>query len=247
MKRYLLLLSLLTVSILLNAQYEQKFGIDLAVGGFKTFGKKYASGQGPYQMPNYKPGLAINIGVQLKISEHFSLAADFGILAANEWNYKTADKPDYLQWELTDTAGKLLAEGHDYLDLRNYNINIIPKYYFSPGKKWDPYLSARISINSTSAWFENNLWAAQKKLGLLPPEESVPYNDNIENSVGFGFSPCFGMEFSPTDQFHFYMETCYNFFTLDKNKFKYPSLVENFKAVLLQVGCRWTFIKSKEL
>ncbi|MCX6333597.1 MAG: hypothetical protein NT092_04745 [Bacteroidia bacterium] len=247
MKHKILILGFLLFPLLLHAQYEQKIGFDLAAGGFKTFGKEFTEYTGPLQMPNYKTGISANGGIQLKISEHFSLAADFGIMITNGWNYRTPDKDDWLHWSIDDTLTGETVEGEDYLDLHNFSISIKPKYYLLPGKKWDPYLSAGINLNWTRSWFENNLWATQFKRGLLPPEDITPYNDNLEESFGIGFNPALGVEYGPFSMLHLYLETGYYFIALDKNNFKDPSRVENFNAVVFKVGCRLYFIKSKEL
>ena len=247
MKLKILILGSLCLPLLLNAQYEEKIGVDISAGGFKTFGKKFTEYTGPLQMANYKTGFSANIGFQFKISEHFSLTADFGILAVNQWNYKAHDIDNWLHWSIDDTIAGETVEGDDYLDLRNFSINIKPKYYLTPGKKWDPYLFAGVNVNWTSAWFENNLWAAQFERGLLPPDDIVPYNDNLEESFGIGFNPGLGVEFSPFDKLHLYFETGYYFIALDKNNFKDPTRVENFNAIVFKAGCRLYFIKSKEL
>jgi hypothetical protein len=248
MKYRFLLLGLFLLPELLSAQYEQKISVNLSAGGFKTFGNKYNEETGPRQMPNYKMGFAANGGIQFKIGEHLSLSADFGIMMTNLWNYKTPDKDNWLYWTIDDTiTGAVLEEGEDYLDLRNYSLSVKPKYYLSHGKKWNPYFFTGLNINWTSAWFENNLWAAQFKRGLIPPDITEPYNDNLENSFGIGLNPGLGIEYSPGDQFHFYFETGYYMISLQKENFKDPDREENFNAVPFQIGLRLNFIKSKEL
>jgi len=248
MKKRLLVLGFILFPALVFAQFEQKVSINLSAGGFKTFGKKYTEYTGPLQMPNYKLGLTVNGEFQFRIGEHLSVAAGFGIMTTNRWNYSTPDKDNWLYWTIEDTTTwQLLAEGEDYLDLRNYSVFASPKYYLLPGKKWDPYFFAGVNLNWTRAWFENNLWAAMDKLGRLAPDDPGPWNDNLEESFGIGFNPGFGVEYSSGGRFHFYIETSYYFIALDKNNFKDPSRVENFNAVVFQAGCRLNFIKTKEL
>jgi hypothetical protein len=248
MKKILFLFSFVLIPVFTFSQFEQKIGVDISAGGFKTFGKRFSQTEGALQMPNYKMGLYANGGLQFKLGDHFSLAASFGMMATNGWNYKTSDKKNYLSWSFDDTIHGGTVEGEDYLDLRNFSISIRPKYYLSPEKKWNPYFFAGININWTSAWFENNHWAAEFERGLLLPDDTIPYNDYLEENFGIGFNPGFGVEYCPAaGKFHFYAETGYYFIALDKNNFKNAGRVENLNAVILQIGCRWYFIKSKEL
>jgi opacity protein-like surface antigen len=247
MKKILFLLSFVFVSLSAIAQFEQKLGINLAAGGFKTIGFPDTDNM-PMQMPNYKPGFALNGGLQFKISKRLSLTAEGGIMISQKWTYKGEDYINDLTWVINDTVtGALLAEGENYLDIYNYSFGIKIKYYFLPEKKWDPYFHAGVNINWTRSFFDNTEWAAFKKLGYLGVEDTIPGNDNLENSFGFGFSPGIGIEFSPNDKLHFYLESGYYLIILDKQKFKDVLREENFHAIRLQLGLRWNFIKSKEL
>jgi hypothetical protein len=248
MKKLILLITILSLSLSVNSQYNQKLSINLSAGSFKTFGKRFTETTGPLQMPNYQIGFATSGGFQIMIGEHFSLSADFGIMMSNKWNYKTPDKDNYLSWSIEDTTThQILGEGEDYLDLRNYFVSLKPKYYLSPGKKWNPYIFTGVNINWTRAWFENNLWAKMNELGLLPPDDTKPYNDNLEENFGIGLNPGFGMEFTPLNRLHFYLDAGYYFISLNKNNFKNSARVENFNAFMLQAGVRLNFLRSKDL
>jgi hypothetical protein len=248
MKKRLLLFSFLFIPIIAEAQYEQKVSINFAVGTFKTFGTKYTEYTGPLQMPNYKMGFAGNIGAQFKLGEHFSLAADFGVMITNRWNYITPDIDNYLYWSIEDTTTwQVLDEGENYMDLRNYSLSIKPKYYLLQDNKWNPYFSAGININWIRCWYENNYWYALERLGRLGPDETEPWNNILEESFGIGFNPGFGVEYRSGNMLHFYLETGYSFIALDKNKFTDPHRAENFNAFILQAGLRVYFIKSKDL
>jgi hypothetical protein len=248
MKKKIIVLGFFLFPTLLFAQYEQKISINLSLGGFKTFGNRFTEYTGPLQMANYKMGSAVNAGLQFKIGEHFSLSAEFGIMRSTRWNYPTQDKDNWLYWTINDPiTDAVLEEGEDYLDIYNYSIAVKPKIYLQPGKKWNSYLFAGANINWTRCWFENNLWAAMDRRNLLAPDDTEPYNDNLEQNFGLGLNPGLGIEYSPNDRFHFYVETGYYFISLKKENFKDPAREENFNAVLFQVGLRMNFIKSKEL
>jgi opacity protein-like surface antigen len=247
MKNLFILISFLLAPLFLSAQFEQKIGIDLSVGGFKTVGATGTDDM-PMQMPNYKPGFSANGGLQFKISKHFSLTAEGGIMFSKRWAYKGEDFVNDLTWVINDTiTGALLAEGEDYLDIFNYSFGLRFKYYFLPEKKFDPYIFAGVNVNRTRSFFDNTEWAAYKKLGWLAADDTIPGNDNLEQSFGFGINPGLGVEYSPNDKLHFYLESGYYLISLDKKSFTDALREENFHAIRLQVGVRLNFIKSKEL
>jgi hypothetical protein len=247
MKKKILFSLLIIISLSSKAQYEQKVSIDVSSGIFKTFGKK-SIGEMIMQMPNYKMGFLANGGLQFRLSNRLSLSTEFGLTVSQRWAYNGKDFINDLSWTISDTiTNELLESGNDYLDIYNYGFSLKPKYYLFPDKKLNPYFFCGVNINWTCAYFENTEWAAYKKLGWLSVEDTVPGNDNLENSVGIGFNPGIGVEYSPNDRFHFYLESGYYVIMLEKDKFKDPLREENFNALILQAGLRLNFIKSKDL
>ncbi len=238
---------LLVFPSLSQAQFEQKVSLNFATGIFKTFGKKVGEYE-PMQMPNYGVGFSAIGGLQFKINERFSLSAEFGFMSSHSWYYSEGDNFNYLYWSINDSiTDELIEEGEDYLDITNYSIGIKPKYYLLHDKKWIPYFYAGVNINWTSAWFENNLWPALNKWNMLDPDDTGPYNGNLEKNFGIGFNPGLGVEYSLNDKFIFYLSSGYYFIILNKDNFKSPSREENFNAFVLQAGLRFNFIKSKDL
>jgi opacity protein-like surface antigen len=249
MKKLVLLISVLIITFNSNAQFNQKISYNFSAGAFKTFGERFSANLGsPYQMPNYLLGFSGNTGFQFRFGGHFSLSAEFGLMIVNRWNYPTADKENYLSWTVIDPAtDEVLEEGEDFLDLRNWSVSIKPKFYLLNDKKWNPYFFAGININLTRCWFENNLWYALDEWGQLDPGETEPWNYNLEENSGIGFNPGFGVEYSPSGRFHFFMDLGYYFIAMKEENFKDPALVENFNAFQLQAGIRFNFMKVKDL
>ena len=239
---------LILIQLLANAQYDQKVSLNFAIGTFKTFGTKYTEYAGPLQMPNYKMGLNGNIGVQFRLGEHLSMSADFGVMITNRWNYTTQDVDNWNYWSIEDTTTwQVLAEGENYLDLHNYSLSVVPKYYLLPEKKWNPYFFTGINVNWTRCRYENNYWYTMKDLGLLGPGDTEPWNDNLEESFGIGFNPGFGLEYNSGGMLNFFFETGYYLIALDEKKFKDSARVENLNAFMLQAGIRLYLLKSKDL
>jgi len=248
MKNKSLILFFLFLPLTSLAQFEQKVSINFASGTFKTVGNKLGE-YDPMQMPNYQLGFSANGGLQFKINERFSLMANFGIMISQRWSYKEGDNNNYLYWSIIlDTITyEPIAEGENYLDIQNFSFSVIPKYYLNPGKRWNPYFYAGVNINLTRAYFEDNEWIALEKLNMLDPDDTGPYNYNLEKNLGIGFNPGFGVEYFPNERIGFYFSSGYYFIMLNKKNFKSPEQEENFNALVLQAGLRLYFIKSKDL
>jgi len=249
MKKLLFLIALLLIHVSSFAQFNQKLSINISPGLFKTFGEKYTEAGFAMQFPNYQPGLAAMAGIQVSFTERFSLVAELGLLLTNGWDYRANPGDDpYLYWAVYDPeTDVLLEEGENCLDFRNYSLEIKPKLYLLKVSKLNPYLMAGLNINITRCWFENNYWYAQKELGLIPPEETEPWNDNLLENMGIGFNPGLGLEFTQGKRIHIYLETGYYFISLHEANFTDPSRVENFNAFIISSGIRFNFLKSKDL
>ena len=135
----------------------------------------------------------------------------------------------------------------NYLDIFNYSLGIKPIYYLSQGKKWKPFLFAGVNFNLTRAWYEDTQWIKLEELNMLLPDDTGPYNENLEENYGIGFNPGLGLEYFPKDRIMFSLSTGYYFIKLKEENFKSPSRVENFNAFVIQAGLRLYFIKSKDL
>lgn len=249
MKKILILIFALLVPAILNSQYNQKLSINLSLGTFKTFGEKYTEDGGAMQFPNYLPGFAGNAGIQLKLGEHFSITGEFGLMFTTRWDYKASpDDESSLHWTVNDpVTGEVLESGENYLDFFNYAFLVKPKLYLLREKKWNPYFFTGVTINITRCWFENNLWYAMKEWGQVPPEETEPWSDILQENTGIGINPGLGLEFTPANMVHIYLETGYYYISLKEENFTDPSRVENFNAFVIQAGIRINFLKSKDL
>ena len=247
MKLKACLVSLLFISILASAQYEQLMSITLSAGTFNTFGYKYGDVEA-MQMPNYGVGLSANGGLQFRINERLSLLAEIGIMLTRSWSYIDSDGNNYMYWSIRDTvSNELMAEGENYLDLVNYSFSLKPKYYLLQGKKWNPYLFVGININLTSAYFEDQGWMELEKRNLLPPDDTGPSDGFLETNTGLGFNPGAGVEYKLSEKLYLNLSAGYYFIALSKDNFKIPTREEHFHSLILQVGMRIYFIKTKDL
>ncbi len=256
MNKLSLTAGILLMPLLMNAQFEQKMSFSLSAGAFKTIGTRtytpeWASEPGewePYQMSNYRPGIQVNGAIQLNISRHFSLGLDVGYMHAGSWFYGDSEGCNAMHYELYDTiTGELLAEVENELNLTNFSIGLIPRYYLYPWEKFSLFLFAGLNINFTRAEYEDNEWKADKEFGMLDPDDTGPYNDYLEENTGLGVISGFGAEYDQNDNIGFYLSAGYQFIMLDEKNFKMPEKVENFHALNLQAGIRFSFLKSKKL
>lgn len=248
MKRYfiLTLISLYTVSS--YSQFEYKMGINLSSGSFKTFG--YATGADDYtpnQMPHYMPGIMVDGGLQFNINRRLSLVLGSNIMYSWKWSYKI-DGADWMYYEVLDTnTYEVLTSGMNELKFFNFNIGITPKYYLSPGARWNPYIFTGINLNFTKAYYANNQWYDEKQYGYIPPEENDPYNPYLEHNVGIGLIPGFGIEYSTGSKYSFALETGYSLIFMKEGNFENTDNTENFNAIFFRIGIRFNFLKSKNL
>ena len=247
MKNKILSIILFLSPLLLNAQFEQKASINFSAGGFKTFG--YDMGEyeyDPLQMPHYRPGIMADAGFQFNISRRFSVMISAGIIYSGSWSFMIGDH-DYLHYTITDSiTEETLAEGMNKLNLFNISIGVCPKYYLLPSKKWNPYIFAGLSINSTHAKYTNNWYQDADKVNYLSPDDT-PYNPFLEKNTGLGFTPGIGLEYSISDKLKLTFASGYYLILLNEDNFPNLYVTENFNAFFLQAGVRLSFLKTKDL
>jgi opacity protein-like surface antigen len=246
MKNKLFFLFLLLIPLTSRAQFEQKVSVNFGAGVFKTFGKALGK-YDPMQMPNFKTGLSLEGGIQFNLNRRLSLMADIGYMNSASWAYYWTDGVNDTHYTVYDTLENLLAEGYNDLSLSNLSIGLMPKLYILPGKKLNPYLFAGLNFNFTHSVYTNNTWKDADRLGILPPDDTGPYNPYLEKNVGIGFNPGFGLEYNPNDKICFYISAGYYFIKLKNENFKSPDLEENFNAYVIHAGLRYSFLKSKDL
>lgn len=256
MKNAILSIFLIFHSILLVAQFEQKVSINLSSGVFNTFGAKtykpvwatLPEDYEPTQMPNYKPGIMAQGGVQFNLNRRLSIEANVEMMYAGKWFYPAYDDVNHLDFTIYDTVTHiLLKKGSNELNLLNFRLGFTPKYYLLPGKRWNPYLFMGFTFNYSSANYQDNEWKALRDLNQLAIDDTGPSNPYLENNLGIGFKPGAGVEYRLGDKAGFYLSTGIDYILLNKSSFNENQKKENFTSFFLQAGVRLSFIKSKML
>jgi hypothetical protein len=238
---------LLFTPIALLAQYEQKVSINLSAGAFNTFGDKIGE-YDPRQMPNYQTGFSARGGVQFRISAHLALAAEAGFMVTQRWYYSESGDCNYMDWAFEDTVTfELIAEGTNYLDLYNYSLGLRPVCYLFESSRWNPYLFAGVHCNYTTCCYEDTQWMEHYKRGMLPHDDTGPFNPYLESNLGIGFNPGLGIEYSAGSWVHLFLDAGYYYVALQGKNFKCPEMEEHLNAVTFHLGGRFFFIKTRDL
>ena len=256
MKKLIAIAAVILLPLFIYAQFEQKMSFSLSAGMFKTFGEKtfipdWATGPEDFevfQMSNYDPGICLNGALQFNINRHLSLGIDVEYMHAGSWYYDAHDGSNFLYYAVYDSLGdEILDEGENNLTLTNISLGLVPRYYFYPWNKFSIFLFTGLSINFTSAIFENNEWEANQRLGTLDPEDTEPYEPYLKKHTGLGLISGFGAEYDLNDKLGFFISAGYHLAFLNEKNFEIPDRKENLNAFSFQAGIRLSFLKSKEL
>jgi opacity protein-like surface antigen len=253
MKKVCAILLFFLLSIPAKTQYEEKISLLFSAGTFKTLGNKYGGippDLEPRQMPWYKAGIAAEGGAQFKVSSRLSILTEIGILYSPEWECISEDEHNWMHYEIWDKEGiNMLSSGYNKMQLLNLSCGIKPLFYLMPGKKFNPFLYAGVSVNYTKAPYINNYWEFYRSSVLYEPgdTEDWPY---MEKNTGLGLNPGIGIEYAPNDRLAFSLSSGYCLILINEKNFPYYSrdlLDGNLNAILIKAGLRLNFIKKKDL
>lgn len=255
---------LLTLAILwilapvsLQAQFEQMLSVNVSAGYFNTMGwsgwEENWEDHGPSLMPNFKGGPAVTAGLQYNFSRHFSVEFQLGFSFAPGWYFdaspESEEEYNYLHYEIYDEAtGTVLAEGENYMDLNNLHVGIAPRYYFIPGSRLNPFVYAGLSLNYMDVYFDNLEYKACEDLGRPDLyQENPELSEWFDYHVGIGMMAGAGVEYVLNDSWGFFMVASYHFVPLSEETFYGDSFLMNYHDLAIQLGTRFSFLKSKNL
>lgn len=245
----------------LYSQFEQQLSVNLSAGVFNTIGPSDYLPEDVYNtdisdptlIPNFKVGFSFSAGLQYNLSRHLSIEATFGINSSSHWYYDpsdaSSDPHNFLHYEiLADTVNyTLLASGDNELFLTNLVFGIAPRYYFRPGKKFNPYFFAGINISLLDVHFENNELSALRNLGKEDEYEINPVELWHGYSTNMGFNTGAGMEYAVGDNLGLFLQARYLFAGLKESEYGGQSEHANYNSIEIHLGVRISFLKSKDL
>ncbi|MBN1188062.1 MAG: hypothetical protein JXB49_37655 [Bacteroidales bacterium] len=236
----------------IQAQFEQKFSIDLGLGmimplGPEDFtyvydGEEYTD---PWIMSNFGIGFSFLGSLRYNFSRRFSLGASMRILESWNWYYEYYDQDDqeyyyYLTFGDYDDEGEYY-EWDDYMGVWRVGFGVSPKYNFIPGSKFNPYLYLDLNINYSDIVYIDNSPEAE-----LDPEGG--FENVITGSFGFGFYPAIGIDYSINEKIGMFLHGGYSFVGMNENDWWDADLeAENFKMLKVELGVRFSFLKSKDI
>jgi len=255
---FLVILALLSAP--LCGQFEQKLSLNLSAGVFNTVGANgyepdYVSEVNePTLMPNFKPGFSLSGGLQYNLNRHFSIGATVGLMISSAWYYdysnSYSDPFNYLYYEIYTDQTNYITEvsGNNEMTLTCINFALSPRYYFMPGKKLNPYIYAGLNITYLDVFFLDNEYKAYQERGR--EEEYLGDPDQIfwyDNSFDPGIQAGAGVEYTVSDILGVFLRAGYHVALLNQDAFFDSGKYANFNAVDLQLGVRFSFLKSKDL
>lgn len=255
-----LLLILITTTTPTFAQFEQKLSFSVKGGLFNTVGQKgyspeWSSGdddQDPTLMPNFKPGFNLGGSFQVNINRHFSIEASAGIMLSLGWYFDHSDAGqeayNYLYYETyADTIDwEVDISGENELLLTNLVFGLAPKYYFLPSNKLNPFVFAGVDYHLTNVNFIHNEYTAYEERGILDELEVGDESHWFSNHTGLGFSLGAGVELKVNEFLGLFALAGYYYLPLKEEAFVNETKYADFNAINVQVGARFSFMKSKE-
>jgi len=254
-------LSLFTLSIfslnVLHAQFEQKLSLNVSAGYFNTFGwdgyEENWEEHGPSLMPNFGGGPSVSAGLQYNFDRHFSVEFQLGYRFAPGWYFDAStegeDAFNFLYFEIYDEAtATTLASGENYMDMTNVHIGIAPRYYFVPGLRLNPFVYAGFTVNYTDFYFDNVALKTCKDLGRVDLYEENPELINwFRYNIGIGLMAGAGVEYVINDSWGVFVMASYHFISLNDAAFYRDSYLANYHDFDIQLGARFSLLKSKTL
>lgn len=241
----------------LKGQFEQKLSLNITAGYFNTVGwnghEENWEDHGPSLMPNFVGGISVNAGLQYNFSRYFSIEYQAGYSFAPGWYFDASDEYsesyNYLYYEIYDDAtGTVLDKGENYMDMTNFHMAILPRYYFASGNRLNPFLYAGISLNYTDVYFENNEYEASLSANR---EDLYEENNDLINwfdyQVGVGFMAGAGIEYFLNNHLGLFVVARYHLVPMKESSFVNNSYLAHYHDIGILLGARISFLKSKEL
>lgn len=256
---YLLVAGLLLTALPASAQFEHKLSITGSGGLFKNIGKSdYPAPNDmveptiPYLMPHYEMGYLLNGGFQYNLNRNISFGVKAGYLRSAYWWYDIYDENEddiynFLGWIIWDpVTGDAVVEDADYYTLNVLQYGLTAKYYLIPWKKFHPYVYAGFNRNHITVRFFDKQYESFQNLGRGDEHPEDNSWTLLDNYISYGLSVGTGLEYTLSDRLRFYL-LAVNTTVWIEDKGLYERVeVANMNTLSLELGVRFSFLKSKQ-
>jgi hypothetical protein len=256
------------------AQFEQKVTLNFSVGSIMPIGVKeytYKSINGdyintwlmPYLFSNYKMGYSFTGGALFNINRYFSLGTGIGVERIGNWEYTDSYtmngvryEKEFLAWEITQ-EGSVLDEGINELKMYNLSIGVFPRVNLAYGKRLNPYVFVEVTFNYTDINYVDNrrdswidLGGSEQSYDEWFESLSSPsaYNKTPQSSFGVGLYPGVGFDFNLNSNMGLFIQGGYSFISINKSDLEEANLEpESFNTIKVEVGIKFSFLRSKDI
>lgn len=258
------------------AQFEQKVTLNFSLGTIKPIGIKeyiYQTEGGtytntwlmPYLFSNYQQGFTFTGGAQFNINRYFSLGTGIGAERIGSWDYTdaytvngTRYEREFLSWKITDDEGSItLDEGINELKMYNLSIGVFPRINLAYGKRVNPYVFVELTFNYTDINYIDNRKDAWLDLGFSESSydqwfasltSPAAYNKTPQSSFGIGLYPGIGFDLMLNNNMGIFLQGGYSFISINKGDLEEANLEpENFQTIKVEVGLKFSFLRSKDI
>lgn len=229
----------------------------------------------PFLFSNYKQGFTFTGGAQFNLNRYFALGVGVGAERIGSWEY--TDKynityldlntfqlvserveKEFLSWKIWDSEGvNVLRTGMNELNLYNLSIGVFPRVNLAYGKKINPYVYVEVTFNYTDINYVDNRRTAYISMGNSEQAYDEWYNslttpaafkNTPQSSFGVGLYPGLGLDFNLTGNLGIFLQGGYSFISINKSDMEAANLEpENFKTVKVELGVKFSFLRSKDI
>ena len=256
------------------AQFENKVTLNFSLGAIQPIGQKeyiYQAPNGyytntwlmPYLFSNFKQGASFTGAVMFNLNRVFSVGVGVGVERIGNWEYideYTANgeriEKNFLSWTITQ-EDYILDEGVNELNMNNFSIGVFPRVNLAYGKRFNPYLFVEVTFNYTDINYVDKRRDSWIELGGSEQEyddwynsltSPSAYNNTPQRSFGVGLYPGLGFDINLSSNMGIFMHGGYSFISINKSDLEDANLEpENFHTAKVEVGLKFSFLRSKDI
>jgi len=271
---YVLAILLILTSSNIFAQFENKVTLNVSLGAIQPVGQReyiYQSQNGaylntwlmPYLFSNFDRGGAFTGAVMFNLNRTFSLGVGVTMERIGNWEYideytmnGERVENNFLSWNITQESS-ILDEGVNELNMYNLGIGVFPRINMAYGKRFNPYVFVEVTFNYTDINYIDNRRNSWIELGGSEQDYDIWYNsltspsaykNTPQRSFGIGLYPGIGFDYNINSNIGIFVHGGYSFISINKADLEDANLEpENFTSAKIEVGLKFSFLRSKDI